>query len=226
MKLDKAAAKVKEDFAGARKYWSAEMKVWIFVWSAHDALPPQVLKALQTLREGKHGLSVDDWNREHLWTIVKVLSEEIRSELLGAAPPPMGGAADTTAAEIQTLLTFLAARELAIDSVDLDLTDIAVKLQKNGLSESIRALVTPALPVARMVQDYLTRHPDPDYSTRAAEALVQEYQRLIASGLKTADEVFWKLVHYAASNDLNPKNLWPALGIVSYYFELCDIFER
>ena len=60
------------------------------------------------------------------------------------------------------LLNFLTARELAVDAANFDLTDIAEKLQKNGFSESVRVLVTPALPVARMVQDYLSRHPDPD----------------------------------------------------------------
>lgn len=226
-KLDKAAAKVKEDFAGAWKYWDAEMQAWIFVWSAHDALPPQVLKALETVRKGTHGVSVDDWSREHLWTIVKALPEETRTDLLGAAPPQVGAAADTTPAEIKLLLNFLTARELTVDAANFDLTDIAEKLQKNGLSEAVRALVTPALPVARMVHDYLTRHPDPDYSSRAAQALVAEYQRLIMSGAGDPDEVFWQIVRYVASNDLkDSKRFWAALGIVSHSFELCDIFER
>src|SRR5581483_4253724 len=129
-----------------------------------------------------------------------------------------------TAAEIKTLLTFLTARELTVDSANFDLTDIAEKLRKNGFSPSVRAFVMPAIPVARMVQDYLTRHPDPDYSSRAAQALVEEYQKLTGpDGINDPDEVFWKLVHYTASHDLkdHPKKFWAAVGIVSHYFELC-----
>jgi hypothetical protein len=227
MKTAPAATKVKVDFAGAKKYWNTEMKAWIFVWSAHDALPPQVLKTLEEIRKGKHGVVVDDWGREHLWSIVKALSEEIRSEILGVTPPRPGSPSDTTPAEIKVLLTFLTARELEHESVNFDLTEIGEKLQKNGLSDSVRALVTPALPVARMVQDYMAKHPDPDYSTRAAQALVAEYQRLVASGVTNSDDVFWKLLHYAAGNDLNnPKRFWASLGVVSHYFQLCDIFER
>jgi hypothetical protein len=227
IKIAKAAAKVKADFTGARKYWNAEMRAWIFVWSAHEALPPQVLKALENVRKGKHGVSVDDWNREHLWNVVKAHSEEIRSELLGLAPLRPGSPSDTTPAEIKVLLNFLTARELTHDAVNLDLTDIAEKLKKNGLSDSVRALVTPALPVARIVQDYMARHPDPDYSGRAAQALVEEYQRLTDSSVTDSDEVFWKLIHYAAGDELNdPKRFWTALGIVSHYFQLCDIFQR
>ena len=161
MKIAKATAKVREDFTGALKYWTAEMKAWIFVWSAHDALPPQVLKALENIRKGKHDVTIDDWNRERLWAIVKPLSEEIRSELLGVAPSQLGAPSDTTPAEIRVILNFLTERELNHDSVDFDLTDIAEKLKKNGLSDSVRALVTPAVPVASMVQDYISRHPDP-----------------------------------------------------------------
>lgn len=222
----KAVKKVHEDFSGALDHWKKEMVSWIFVWSAYDSLPPQVLKALQTLRSGDHGVKIDDWSREHLWAIVKGLPKDMRVELLGHVPQ-IGVAPDMTAAEIKTLLTFLAGRELMVDSVNFDLTDIAEKLEKNLLSPSVRALVTPAVPIARIVQSYLTKHPDPDFSSRAARALTEEYKRLAATGLKDADEVFWKIVQYVASNDLNDqKRFWAALGIVSHYFELCDIFER
>jgi hypothetical protein len=226
MKIARAAAKVKEDFAGARKYWTAEMRSWIFVWSAHDALHPQVLKALEKVRKGKHGVAIGDWGRERLWTIVKAFSNEARSEILGVAPHP-GAPQDTTPADIQILLNFLTRQPLKLDSTGFDLTEISEKLQKNKLSDSVRALVTPAVPIARMVQDYIGRHPDPDYSSRVANALATEYQRLVASGIADPDQIFWMLAKYTAGNDVkDPKRFWAALGIVSYYFELCDIFER
>jgi len=222
----KAAAKVDEDFSGARKHWETEMLAWTFVWSAHDALPPQVLKALQRVRQGKHGVAIDDWDRERLWGIVRALSELVRSEFLGAVPE-LAAAPDTTAAEIKVLLTFLTARPLAHDSTEFDLTEIAQKLAKNNLTDSVRAMVMPAVPVARLLHNYLNRHPDPDYSTRAAQALAEEYRRLVADGPTDTDRLFWQIVLYVASNDLaDPKRFWASLGIVTYYFELCDIFER
>jgi hypothetical protein len=78
-----------------------------------------------------------------------------------------------------------------------------------------------------MVQDYISRHPDPDYSSRAVQSLVAEYHRLIAAGTMNSDQLFGELLHYVASNDLKePKRVWAAAGIITYYFELCDMFER
>src|ERR1051326_6844854 len=148
MTHSRAADKVSEDFKGARTYWKAEMQSWIFVWSAHDALPPQVLKALQIVRTGNHGVLVDDWDRERLWDLVRALSEVVRSELLGPIPE-LRAAPDTTAAEIKVLLTFLTARPLAHDLAEFDLTEIAEKLAKNRLTDSVRAMVTPAVQIGR-----------------------------------------------------------------------------
>lgn len=228
MKSAKAAAKVKEDFAGARVYWKKEMMTWIFVWSAHEALPPQVLKALTDVRAQKHSVTIDDWSREHLWNIVKGFPEEVRTDLLGAKPLPFGTAVDTTAAEIKVLLRFLAGQAASPDTDNLDLTEIAEKLRKNNLSYSVEALVTPSIPIARMVDDYLARQPDSEYSARSAQALIQEYQRIVADrSLTDPDQVFWGLVRYTASYDLSDhRKLWAALGIVTHYFELCDVFER
>jgi hypothetical protein len=228
MKHSKAAKKVEEDFSGAKTFWTDEMLRWIFVWSAYDALPPQVLKALQKLRSGGHGVTIGDWNRETLWSFVKSLSEEIRTELLMAAVPEPSVVPDTTPAEITVLLAFIASKELTHNTTDLDLTEIAEKLKRNRLSESVKALLTPAIPVARLVEDYLNRHPDSEYSARIAQALTNEYRRIIIPGTVDPDDVFLKLVRYATSKDTagSTKSFWAGIGIITYYFQLCDIFER
>jgi len=101
------------------------------------------------------------------------------------------------------------------------------KRAENNLTDDVRAMVMPSVPVARLVSDYLKRHPDPDYSTRAAQALADEYRHLLADGPADADSLFWRIVQYVASNDLaDPKRVWGSLGIVTYYFELCDSYFK
>jgi hypothetical protein len=55
----KAAAKVKEDFDGARERWKDKMCGWNFVWSSHAALPPQVIAALAELKQKFPDLRMD-----------------------------------------------------------------------------------------------------------------------------------------------------------------------
>ena len=87
-------------------------------------------------------------------------------------------------------------------------------------------LVTPAIPVARLVSNYVARHPDADFSTHVADALAAEYRNLASQSIEP-DEIFWKLLSFTAGGSpTETKTFWAALGIVGYYFELCDIFER
>jgi hypothetical protein len=59
------------------------MKCWIFVWSNHEALPPNVLALLQDLKNDNPDIFIDDWDREDLWNIFKRLSTKEREKLLG-----------------------------------------------------------------------------------------------------------------------------------------------
>jgi hypothetical protein len=228
IKIAEAVKKIDDDFNGARKFWEHEMREWVFVWSAYDALPPQVVNALATLKNGDHGVSIQDWSRDWLWDIVKSLTEEIRSELLLATVPDPTTVPDTTSAEIKVLLDFIAKKELSHDSENLDLTDITLKLERNRLTDSVKVLLTPAIPVAHLVENYLKLHPDSEYSAGIAQALAAEYNRITATGSVEPDDVFIRLVQYVTSHETtgNAKSFWAGTGIVTYYFQLCDIFDR
>src|ERR1022692_799120 len=69
-----AARKVEEDFEGARSCWQDKMQRWVFVWSSHGPLPPQVVLALAELRSRYPSLRIDPMGREGLWAVVKGLS--------------------------------------------------------------------------------------------------------------------------------------------------------
>ena len=220
-----AAKKVKEDFYGARKQWGQTMKSWVFVWSAVGSLPPQVVGALQEIRNDNKAIKIEDLGREGLWNIVKGLSEGVRTEILGVVPD-LDAVSVSTTAEIQTLLKFLTREEFAHETELLDLTEISEKLKRNRLSASIRAIVTPSIPVAKLVEKYVTRHPDPQFSAQIANNLAVHYKRLADQALEP-DLIFWQMMKYvAAGEDSDAKTFWAATGILAYYFQLCDIFEQ
>ena len=221
-----AARKVVDDFDGAMKHWQEKMRAWTFVWISERALPPQVVDRLATLRANQPGILIGHMGREALWKIVSALPMADRVALLGPAPE-LTVAPTTTAAEIQVLMIHLGKRAVIIsDHPDFDLTAIAEKLQRNGLSAAVTNMVRPALPVSRLVRDYVTHMPDPDFSTNIATDLATKYREL-AESTDNPDVVFGSLVDYVLGEQrADPKFFWAAAGIVTHYFELCDVFER
>jgi hypothetical protein len=222
----KAAKKLEEDFEGARGRWQDRMERWIFVWSSERALPPQVVAALASLKDAHPALDIGQMGRAGLWDIVKGLSLADRESLLGIVPD-LSAAPMTTAIEIQVLMKHIGQQTPAIaDTADLDLTAIAEKLQRNHLSEAVTNMVKPSMPVARMVHKFVTGMPEPAFSQAIAVDLVGKYTEL-AAATDDPDVIFGSIIEYVlGEHRLEPKFFWAAAGIVTYYFELCDIFER
>ena len=219
-------AKIETDFAGAKQHWGA-FKRWTFVWSAVDTgLPPAVVAKLKELREdnANAGIIIDDWGHDNLWDIVKQLTPQQRAELLGAVPVPT----QTTAAEIRTVLNWLTESGLApVEPAEgFDQTALAEKIQLNELSDSVSGLIARSIPVAAEVERYVSNSYDAQFSTKVAAILIAQYQRLEALE-SDPNKIFVALVDGVASGpNPTPSEWWGALGIISYYFELCDIFKK
>jgi len=222
----KAAKKLEEDFEGAFTHWQDRMQRWIFVWSSEGALPPQVVAALASLKADHLAQEIDHMGRAGLWDIVKGLSLADRESLLGIVPD-LSAAPMTTAIEIQVLMKHFGQQAPAmVDAGDLDLTAIAEKLQRNHLSEAVTSMVKPSVPVARLVHKFVTGMPEPGFSQAIAFELAEKYKEFAAS-TDDPDGIFGRIIEYVlADHRLEPKFFWAAAGIVTYYFELCDIFER
>lgn len=221
-----AARKVREDFHGAYEQWQEKMLSWIFVWSSDRALPPQVVNILADLRSHHPHVKIDHMGRQGLWLIVSQLPLLDRIAILGPVPA-LSDVPATTAAEIQVLLRHLD-RQTGIlpDPSDFDLTAISEKLTRNRLSGFVTMTLRPALPVAHLVREYVTRTPDPGFSQSIASDLASRYRQL-SELTDNPDVIFSGLIDYVQGGlrtDL--KFFWAAAGIVAHYFELCDVFER
>ncbi len=226
MTAAKAARKIAEDFDGARSRWQDKMQRWVFVWSSERALPPQAVAALRDIEVGHPTIKILHMGRPGLWDVAKALPLAKREGLLGIVPD-LAAVPMITAAEIQVLLSHLGRLGAAIsDAADLDLTAIAEKLRRNGLSDDVTSLVRPALPVAKLVEKFVTGMPDPGFSQVVAAELAGRYTEFVAS-VGSSDAVFFSLIEYILGDrPLEPKFFWAAVGIVTYYFELCDVFDR
>ena len=223
-KVKEGIKKIRDDFEGAKKKWGEKLKGWIFVWSSVPALPPQVANCIETIKSENGHLAIDFWRDDSLWKVVEALTAEERSELLG--PVPKIDPSDITAAEIETLLDYLTEQEIDETAEDLDLTDISKKLERNGFSSQIKSIITMGIPAAKVVEGYVGgKHPDPLFSTKVSRSLVAEYKKAAAELNDDSDAIFTRLAQRLVSGK-GETYYWPAVGILAYYFELCDIFKK
>jgi hypothetical protein len=182
--------------------------------------------ALADIKSANPGLMIYHLGRAGLWDIVKGLSLNDREALLGIVPD-LRDVPRTTAAEIQVLMKHPVKHgTVAIEDDSFDLTAIADKLAHNHLSVAVTNMMKPALPVARLVREYVTGMPDPGFSQVVAIDLASHYAE-IAPSTNDPDVIFGSLVEYVLGDHiLDPKFFWAAAGIVTHYFELCEVFER
>jgi hypothetical protein len=188
-------------------------------------LPPQALDTLAGLKSAHPAVDISHMGRAGLWDVVKKLPLADREALLGIVPD-LRDVPITTAAEIQVLMKHLGGHSFVMsDRADLDLTAIAEKLQRNRLSGAVISMVKPAVPVARLVRQFVTSMPDPAFSQAIAADLAGRCIELAAS-TDDPDVIFGSLIEYVLGERRpEPKFFWAAAGIVTHYFELCDIFE-
>lgn len=224
-KAAKITAKIKEDFAGALVKWAGKMKAWTFVYSEQGKLPPMVVSLIEDLKVARPDLTIDTWNRERLWTVVRNLTPEARNAILGPVPRP-SDILSTTAEEIRVLLSFLARTVHPSPDAGTSLLDLLPKLAHNRLGPAIHSLIEPSLPVAQTTARYLSRHPDPGFSATVSQNLATRYRGLLGEYPDEPEQLFFALIRWVQAG--RPDDLrffWAAVGIVSHYFELCDIFE-
>lgn len=221
----KIIAKINEDFVGALTKWAGKIRAWTFVYSEQGKLPPMVVSLIEDLKVAHPELTIDSWNRERLWMIVRNLPPEARSSLLGPIPRP-GDVISTTAEEIRVLLAFLARTEHPAHDAGTSLLDLLPKLAHNRLGPDIHKLIEPGLLVAQTTAIYLAGHPDPGFSAIVSQSLASRYQELRGQFADEPEQLFFALIRWVqAGKPDDPRFFWAAVGIVSHYFELCDIFE-
>lgn len=199
------------------------MKQWVFVYNAPKGLPPLVVQQLQSLQASSLNCMVFYWGTPRLWGIIQDLTEQDRNVLLGN-PPGARTATEVTTAEVETLLNYLAEQPAEPVLDNLELIDIGDKIDRNRLGHWVRKLIRESLPVAKLAEDYLKRHPDLQYSAKVGSVLMALYDSMQQNYADT-DEVFAQLLSRVSNQRCQPKFLYAAAGIIVHYFQLCEVFE-
>lgn len=125
-------------------------------------------------------------------------------------------------AELEVIVKYLQSQPVNNDN--LNLITPAEKIQKNSLSVETDTLIKIGLMKRYDVSDYLNNNPDIEFSDRLRAGIIEKYTQLKDQGY-TADELFHELLIFASRGNHDIRMQSAALAVLSYYFEICDIFE-
>lgn len=99
------------------------------------------------------------------------------------------------------------------------------KIERNKLSGDVENLITRGMLQVKQVKDYLNKHPDIQFSDRLRAGFVHKYRALKEEGLE-GDSLFYELFKFASNNLVEFKMKAAGLSVLTYFFELCEVFEQ
>jgi hypothetical protein len=132
--------------------------------------------------------------------------------------------ADITFAELDVILEYLMAVPVPIKEEAITVIPPGEKIKKNELSAEVGNLITIGMIQRKLIKDYLNKHPDPQFSDKLRRGFVDKYRELRED--QFGDVLFYELLDFASNYSGDFKQKSAGLSVLTYFFELCDIFEE
>ena len=105
--------------------------------------------------------------------------------------------------------------------------DPAEKMKRNGLSERTHDHLVLGLSKVQLVTDYVDHVTKLDgrFPDKLKGGFLTAFRRLKEEGLE-GDDLFDKLADFACRNDHRTRYRAAGLAVLTYLFEICDVFEK
>lgn len=128
-------------------------------------------------------------------------------------------------AELEVLAKYLMSSSVSIQNTpSYSLLKIDEKIKKNSL-QGFQMFITMGLSSNSTIDNYLNKHPDPSFATQLTNIIAQKYQELKKQALDNED-IFYELWNFASGNMDDFSYKAAGLGILTYFFEKCEVFEK
>jgi hypothetical protein len=128
--------------------------------------------------------------------------------------------------EFEVVIEFLRRAPISSETgSDLVLVPPAEKIARNGLSEAVKGQITLGMAQTWQVKDYLNRQPDAGFSDRLRRKFVEEYRRL-REAQASPDALFGSLLSFCTLDSPELRTQLAGLSVLTYFFELCEVFEK
>lgn len=221
VRADRVRAKIREDFAGARRHWPRFLKRWVFVHNDREGLAAPVIEELDALGESGMAIAVEAWAEEALVRLFERLDIAGLESLFGVAPSPADR--ETLAPEdVDEVVRHLEGAEAAGGLAPIREPSVD-KIDKNALSEHVVVLLRAGKSKDDVIREFFEKHPAPDTGERVANGFRRRYAALRKMG-RSSDDIFVRLQQYMGVGE-SAKFQVAALAVMSYLFDRCDIFE-
>ena len=129
-----------------------------------------------------------------------------------------------TYAEIEVLVKYIIANSPSSNSSDFTIIKLEDKIKKNAL-ESCQDEMKYGLASLPLIRRYLTVHPDITLAKTVTSAVVAKYLSLKETEETTVD-IFNELWDFTSGNHSKISYRTAGLGILMYFFESCEVFEK
>lgn len=77
----------------------------------------------------------------------------------------------------------------------------------------------------KQVKDYLNKNPDIQFAERLKAGFANRYMELKNEGLDS-DALFYELLNFTSHNPHDFTSSAAGLSVLTYFFELCEVFEK
>ncbi|QNP63784.1 ABC-three component system protein [Streptomyces genisteinicus] len=215
--------KVETDFSDCLPHWAQYLDRWVFVHNDREGLGPDALKVILEINDSQGADVASPWGREALRKRVMDLDmDDLRS--LFPNVPTFEDFIEVGLDQIQPVLDHL---DRARVPARPDLRPVPEdKMEYNLLSDPTRSLITLGMQPAQLVRNYYRRVSDELLRDQTAQAFSDKYSDLRQRGLNP-DDIYWELRKWVGgSRASNPSREVGVYGVLTYFFEECDIFLR
>jgi hypothetical protein len=131
---------------------------------------------------------------------------------------------NVTFAELDVLVTYLMAIPTLENEDYITIVPPKEKIEKNDLSSEVENLITIGMIKVNQVKEYLNNHTDIQVKERLRAGFVNNYREL--NKWLQGDALFYALLDFASNSSPDFKYKTAGLSVLTYFFEVCEVFEE
>jgi len=128
-------------------------------------------------------------------------------------------------AELEIVVKYLTSAPIPESGSSINVIPPGEKIKRNNLSTEVANSITVGMLQVKLVKDYLNKNPDIQFAERLKAGFTNRYMELKNEGL-ASDALFYELLNFTSHNPHDFTSTAAGLSVLTYFFELCEVFEK